>query len=288
MLPNFFIVGAPKAGTSSLYNYLRQHPEIYMSPVKEPHFFSSSYIVRQNLYYKSKLVDNIDDYQKLFSEAIDQKAVGEASTSYLFYPEVPGKIKEMRPDALIIIMLRNPIDRCFSHYLMDYRLGLIKAPLQDVISGKIQQTIGSLYYQQYIDLGLYYQQVKRYYDVFGRNAVKVILFDDFTKQTIRIVQEIYCFLKVDKSFSPDLKKSYNAYKLPKHRLIDVAYRSTLLRKLGKMLLTGRFLTILEKKLFTNEKPELNNNLTIELLSIFYKDIKKLEILLDRELSVWYE
>src|SRR5882672_7527464 len=99
-LPNFFIVGAPKAGTTSLYFYLQRHPEVFMSPVKEPNFFSYDETIKQNLYHKEKGVGKLEDYRKLFSSANGHhKAIGEASVSYLFYPSVAEKIKKFSPDA---------------------------------------------------------------------------------------------------------------------------------------------------------------------------------------------
>src|SRR5689334_14600377 len=103
-LPNFFIVGAPKAGTTSLYHYLKQHPEVYMSPVKEPNYFSYEETVKQNLYHKEKGVGTFEEYSKLFASANGRhKAIGEASVSYLFYASVPEKIKKAVPHAKIVI-----------------------------------------------------------------------------------------------------------------------------------------------------------------------------------------
>src|SRR5882672_9220913 len=115
-LPNFFIVGAPKAGTTSLYYYLSHHPEVFMSPVKEPNFFSYDETVKQNLYHKEKGVGKFEEYRQLFASSNGHhKAIGEASVSYLFYPSVPQRIHELVPKAKIIISLRNPVERAYSH-----------------------------------------------------------------------------------------------------------------------------------------------------------------------------
>ena len=119
-LPNFLVIGAAKSGTSSLYMYLKQHPEIYMSPIKEPHFFSfddESKMTKGPGDPIHKAITNFDDYQAQFDGVTDEKAIGEASTSYLYRPEAPGRIHAMLPDAKLIVILRNPVDRAFSAYM---------------------------------------------------------------------------------------------------------------------------------------------------------------------------
>src|SRR5438045_1184872 len=167
-LPNFFIVGAPKAGTTSLYHYLKNHPEVFMSPIKEPNYFSYEETVKQNLYHKEKGVGTFEEYAELFVSANGHhKAVGEASVSYLFYSSVPEKIKELIPDAKIIMSLRNPVERGTSHYFMEHKLGYVSESLDDIVFRKSKHKHAHLYYQQFVELGLYYQQVKRYIDIFG-------------------------------------------------------------------------------------------------------------------------
>src|SRR4051794_4060836 len=114
MMPNFFIVGTPKAGTTSLYHYLEEHHDIYMAPIKETNFFSYHEIKSQGLFYNEEHISSLNQYQEQFKSVKNEKAVGEASVSYLYYPSVPLKIKEFNPKAKIIIVLRNPIDRGFS------------------------------------------------------------------------------------------------------------------------------------------------------------------------------
>jgi sulfotransferase family protein len=164
MLPNFFIIGAAKAGTTSLYHYLEDHQEVFMCSVKEPNYFSYDDIIRQNLYYSEKGFGNKEEYEALFKDVTSEKAIGEASVSYLFYEKTPTKIKAVVPDAKIIIILRNPVDRGFSHFLMDKKLGYISLVFEDVIFKRVQHKNIDLYYQQYVELGLYHEQVKRYKD----------------------------------------------------------------------------------------------------------------------------
>ena len=174
MKVRIFIVGAPKAGTTSLHYYLNEHPEILMSSVKEPDFFLEKEIDDLGLYYGTTRIETSDKYHNLFSDKKDEEIFGESSVSYLYYPEVPKRIKEYNTEAKIIIMLRNPVDRAFSHYLMDFKLGLLSDKFEDVFNKK-----EGLKFQQYFLLGNYYEQVKRYFDKFSKENVHIIWYSDF-------------------------------------------------------------------------------------------------------------
>ena len=137
MKVDFFIVGAPKSGTTSLYHYLASHPDIFMSSKKEPNYFSKSEIKQQELYYPIDELDSFSDYKILFSGSKEGQILGESSVSYLFYPEVASKLHEHNSSAKIIILLRNPIERAFSHYLMDFRLGLVNESFESIIQKNI-------------------------------------------------------------------------------------------------------------------------------------------------------
>ena len=147
MKVRIFIVGAPKAGTTSLHYYLNEHPEILMSSVKEPDFFLEKEIDDIGLYYGTTRIETSDKYHNLFSDKKDEEIFGESSVSYLYYPEVPKRIKEYNTEAKIIIMLRNPVDRAFSHYLMDFKLGLLSDKFEDVFTEMLNKAINL--YQSY-------------------------------------------------------------------------------------------------------------------------------------------
>ena len=195
MKPNLFIVGAPKASTTSLYHYLSTHQDIFMAIPKEINYFSKDDINKQELYYNSFTVDSIEEYENLFKNKNNAKIVGEASVSYLFYEKVANKIFRYNPNAKIIILLRNPIERAFSHYLMDKRLGYIKVPFEEIIFKSSKVQFSELFYQQYIELGFYYQQVKRYLNTFGKNQVKIFLTDDIIDDISKVLSSIKYFFE---------------------------------------------------------------------------------------------
>src|SRR5918997_468574 len=156
-LPNFLIIGAMKSGTTALYYYLEQHPQIYMSPVKEPNFFCSG----GQEGWESKSVTRIRAYQYLFKDVSDEKAIGEASHCYLYEPQAVARIQEHLPDAKLVAILRNPVDRAYSHFLHMVRNGT--EPLTDFGQALEEEEIRAdphRRFQDYIGRGLYYGQLR--------------------------------------------------------------------------------------------------------------------------------
>ena len=172
--PNFFIVGAAKAGTSSLYAYLKNTPGVYMSEHKEPHYFVDN--MKTGAYDESK-------YLQLFKKIKNEKAIGEASTGYLIDPSSAKCIHDKIPDAKIIILLRDPVERAVSDYLM-----FTKRTKKDLSSHEIfLETFGTkfgLKYDKnpYLGRGLYSSQVKKYLKIFGEENVGIWFFEDMKKE----------------------------------------------------------------------------------------------------------
>ncbi len=193
--PNLFIVGAAKAGTTSLYAWLKRHPLVYMSPVKEPHFFGTRVGGSPGL----QLYRSLDRYLSLFAAARDEHvAAGEASTSYLWDPDAPGSIRDFSPDAKVIILLRDPVDRAYSHYLMDLRNGrqalpFYEALVQDYYHGKKLWGDGRLY----VEVGLYAEQVERYLEAFGSERVLIVSMLDLRRDPLRALERTLSFVGVE-------------------------------------------------------------------------------------------
>lgn len=285
-LPNFFIVGTPKAGTTSLYYYLEQHPDIFMSPIKETNYFSYEEIKAQGLFYNEEHIDSISKYEEQFKDAQNKKAIGEASVSYLYYPDVPSKIKKFNPESRIIIVLRNPVDRGFSHYLMDRRLGFVSLSYEDIVWRKSKHPQAHLYYQQYVMLGQYYEQIKRYLDAFGEQQVKILFYDDIVKDMDKVIKELYEFLNVDSSFTPDTQQQYNVHSSPKNVFIQKIYAQKEFRKIAKKIFGENVQDKIKDYFFRKDKPALNNELKADLIEIYKDNIYKTSDLLKRDLTGW--
>ncbi len=286
MIPNFFIVGTPKAGTTSLYHYLEEHPDVYMSPVKETNYFSYNEIKSQGLFYNEEHICSLNQYQEQFKGVKDEKAVGEASVSYLYYPLVPSKIKEFNPEAKIIIVLRNPIERGFSHYLMDKRLGFVHLSYENIVWENNKHPQSELYYQQYVALGQYYEQVKRYLEAFSEKQVKILFYEDIIKDIQSVIKELYTFLNVDYTFSPNTDQQHNVYSSPKNFFIQKLYAQKKIRAIAKRFFGENIQHQLKDNFFRKEKPVLNEKLRLALIEIYKTNIYKTSALLKKDLTYW--
>ena len=212
-----------------------------MSISKEPDFFSHREIQEQGLYYGSSRINTLTKYSRLFSDWIDESIIGESSVSYLFYPNVPQRIKLYNDNSKIIIMLRNPIERAFSHYLMDYRLGLTSNSFEEEFDKKT-----TLNFQQYFLLGNYFHQVKRYLDVFGKENVHIIWYSDFKEKTENELNKVICFLGLNTDFRVDFNKIHNSFSMPKNNFIRKIYSIVWIRKTLSFLLPVNFLIYIKK------------------------------------------
>jgi len=179
-MPNFLIIGAMKSGTTSLYHYLKQHPQIYMSPVKEPKFFA---LEGEPFYSDSrgsgglariKGIRELKSYQEQFEGVSHEIAIGEASPLYIYVPKAVERIKYYIPEAKLIAILRHPVDRAYSHFLHWIQRGLepLDSNFESVIREEeiriSQDWSPNWHYKQ---RGSYYQQLKRYYENFNREQI---------------------------------------------------------------------------------------------------------------------
>lgn len=175
--PNFFIVGAPKAGTTFLSYYLSQHPDIFMSEVKEPNYFSR--IQKQG---PSIVYDDEDKYLQLFTKSKGESIIGEASTTYLYFKGTEDRIYNFNKEARILISLRNPVERAYSHYLMDRdKYGREKYPVNKVLLDEKYIPMYGFHGElvnPYIYPSKYFNHVRRYIKKFGRKKVKILLFEE--------------------------------------------------------------------------------------------------------------
>ena len=286
MKVDFFIVGAPKSGTTSLYHYLSEHPQVEMSSQKEPDYFSDKAIHEQGMYYAKNRVDTLDKYESLFVQK-ESVVYGEASVSYLFYENVAEDIKKYNPNAKIIIMLRDPIERAFSHYLMDYRLGLISDSFENVLAKISKHKNAHLFYQQYIEVSKYAKQIQRYLDFFKKENILFIDYEDFKKNVSKTVDQVYNFLNISTEFVADINTKHNTFIMPKNKIIRLIYSFVFLRKILTFLFPVYLVKNIRVLLFkSDKKPELLKETRSLLSIIFNDDIKKLEEVLAKDYSKW--
>jgi hypothetical protein len=300
-LPNFFLVGAAKAGTTAVHVYLYQHPEVFMSFMKEPKYLSiSANKFPHNGPGDKKVDDGIvksrEEYLNLFNDAGDEKVIGESSADYLYFHDtVIPLIKTICPRAKILIMLRNPVDRAYSayrHMIMDEREDLSFEKALGSEDKRMRENYEFIWF--YKDAGFYYEQVKHYIDSFGRENVMICLYDDFVADSMAVMKDIYRFLDVDEGFTPNTAVKYNVgptvrsesfeeflvkYEHPVKRVL----RPILLNTIGKRY-TEALVNYLIRRNTLSMKPETRKRL----IELYRDDILKLEGLIDRDLSAWLD
>jgi hypothetical protein len=268
-LPNFLIIGAAKAATTSLYQYLRQHPDVYMSPVTEPAYYASEGAIQTR-----------EEYERLFDGATSQRAIGEASPQYLNDGRAPGRIAADLRDVRLIVSLRNPVDRAYSSYLGRLAGGSERRSVDEAMRR------GTYYF----DSSLYHAPLSRYFDRFDRNRIKVMLFDDLVADARAAVQELCAFLDIERDFAFDATARYGAATAPRSIAANAAFWKVVDAVRGRlpagMRNTG--LAGLAQQVFLQTPDPLPASIRQRLLADFRDDIIRTEALIGRRLSCWLE
>ena len=311
-LPNFFIVGAPKCGTTSLYHYLDQHPEIFMSPLKEPHFFATE-ICTENVaeelrpqvdkdaeelrqYLRGDMkekrmggkISDWTDYLRLFHNAREEKARGEASVCYLWSQTAAANIHARLPQAKILMMLRDPSEVAFSLYLQSLGKGLIKGSFRHTIDTclRMKDKQFSLWYP-FLELASYAEQVQRFLNFFPRRNILICFYERYRQQQYDVLQEIFRFLEVDDRFLPDTSRRHLEPRIP--RFVDLTY---VLKKSGIWQRARNWApqplrSSLRDVIYRPRASVAMSARDRDFLSGYYReDVKKLSALLDRDLAAW--
>lgn len=283
--PNLFIVGAPKCGTTALYTYLRDHPQIYMSPLKEPQYFAD------DLRGERRRIRTLEEYQQCFAGARDEVIIGEASTAYLASPNAAQKIKAVSPDARIIIMLRNPVDKMYSRF-NDARFNNREPHESFHAALAAEERNGPSMGLGYRGSARYVEQVRRYLEVFGRDRVHIILFEDFTERTAATYEDVLRFLGVPsdgRSEFPVVNPRRSARNMELQEFVRRPPRS--LRLMGRTVvprsirrrIRGWFSAV---NVDSSPPPPLSSDLRRRLTSELADEIENLGRLIGRDLSRW--
>lgn len=269
--PNLFLVGVARAGTSSWHDYLKQHPDIFMSVEQRPNFFGG-YKDTNSEYFNTK-----EKYLSLFKKVKDEKFIGESS--HLFgYLNAPDQIKKFNPNSKIIIILRNPLEILRSN----------------IDSAEGYKSIGSLVFT--LRELIYYNNLKRWINTFGKDNVHIIIFDDFVKDVEKEYKNVCDFLGIDNKFKPEFKKLNYSYKLKYPFFMKVilyiwnklpfTIRLKIKDALGKnqkklQEYYGKIANIKEIK-----TPIPNSDKKVLQKAFFLKEIEKTEKLINRKLDIW--
>jgi hypothetical protein len=277
--PNFFIIGAARSGTTSLYAYLDQHPEIFFSPVKEINFFSNPKIWRKSFKW----------YESHFNKAKNVKAVGEASTSYTVSPflkEAPQRISDYRPDAKIIYIVRDPINRLISHYMHRVHRGLERRPFSEIIK--------NIEHEPTAWQGKYNYQLEQFLKLFNRKQVLILSFDNLHKSSQRTVRDIFSFLEIDSDFPVlNIENIFNSSSGTLRRSslgihILNFYRRYVEQKRIPFLIKKQFFKLSEIGSVKQNKPSLTDSEYQTLLEFYQQDSYKLSDNFGIDTSDWFK
>lgn len=302
MIPNLFIVGQPKTGTSAVHEYLSQHPEVFMSSDKEPLFFCWDFrdeaerITHYNLFkFKYR---NRGEYLSLFEGVTNEKIIGESTTHYLYSKVAAQKIFEYNSQAKILIFLRNPVDFLESYHAQCVVMGTeTEQSFQKALELESSRQRGKnipqssfcpsfLLYSQRIK---YAAQVSRYIRIFPKSNVKIIIYEDFKKNNISTFNDIFKFLEVDPNFYPELKQ-VNPNQIPRaHYLNTLIFHPRFKYYLGKIMpkkmLANRLLKDFAKTFLwsTKPRPSMDERLRANLLAKYRGEVEKISEILDIDL-----
>lgn len=298
-MPNFILIGAAKSGTSSLYYYLKQHPQIFMPTSrdhKEPDFFVLEGESRERLgpfgkFTMQNAITDIDSYQALFEDVEDEVAIGEASTSYLYSEKAAHRIHHYIPDAKIIAILRDPAERAFSHFLFSLSNG--REPNQSFAQTLKEEdkriSEGWSFQWHHKRRGFYFKQLQPYYQLFESEQIRVSLYEDLINQPIELSQKIFSFLAVNDNFIPNTEKKHNPTVVPKNLTLNTLLnRPNILKDTAKRFLPKNLRQRISEPLKKKNlgKPTLPKRIRQQLVDEYREDILNLQDLIDRDLSNW--
>lgn len=291
-VPNLFLVGAPKCGTTSLHAYLAQHPDVFMASKKEPHFWSTD--------IDRPLRMEPEDYFDLFREAGGYAHIGEGSTEYIYSRSACEHIQKFFPKARIIIMLRNPVDKIYSGHaqrvsrgwenVIDFEEALRAENRPPESRGRQDRTLLT-----YRESARYSKYVRRYIETFGRERVHVVIFEEFIKDTAREFQHVCEFLEIPAD-CPVRFETFNARKAPRYRTLwKLLGPTSEMRRLGTALpdemqtIPKNMIRKITKWNTRHERPRPMANATRQQLQEeFAGEVAELSILLGKDLNtLWF-
>jgi len=287
-LPNFLIIGANKAGTTSLYRYLAQHPDVYLSPMKEPSYFAP--VIRRHAAESRRLPRTLEEYTALFDDAGHARAVGEASTAYLPDNDAPALAREAIPDARLVVILRNPLDRAFSDYGMHRGWGDEELSFAEAIESELDGSVPGLSWgRRYVEYGFYGRHLSRWLGLFERERFGIYLYDDLQDDPQALMSTVAAFLRISTSFTPETAERHNITRHPPRiKAVEQVAQWRPAKAAVKRVVPARTLTRMKE--FVRRKnsapPTFPGAVRRRLIDVYRDDVAVVEQLTGRDLSGW--
>ena len=291
-IPNFFIIGAAKSGTTTLYNYMLKHPEIYLSPVKEPQFFCHEGLFTKGIqYYLDTFYKGCEKY----------RARGETTPHYIYYEKVACRIAKLIPkdNQRFILIMRDPVARAYSLYWNMVYEGHEKLTFEEAIIAEktrfkesaLDERLGTIRFQYY-DSGLYAKQIRQYFKYFDRDQFLFLFNQDLKNRRDSLMVSIFQFLGVKENVTIEDRQKYNLSGLPYSRTFHNFLRkpSWIKKQAGRFLPFSLKYKIVNRLLELNKKkfkyPPMQEKIEKRLRFMFKEDVNELEKITGRDLSAW--
>lgn len=274
-LPNFLVIGAAKGGTTSLHHYLRQHPQVFLPTVKETNFYWA-----EGAGEGRAIPRTLAEYARYFEPAATQKAVGEISPQYLNSPTAAARIRHDLPAVRLVVSLRSPAERAWSDYLGRTRIGREHRTAEEAVRPG----------ERIFEHGLYYPRLKRYYDLFPRERIHVILHEDYAADTPGTLRTLCAFLGVDPGVTFDTARRHNPAEMPRsnalNRVMWGAITAASLLVPAQWRGTGRLEPLLRRTY--KRAPTLPPALARRWRDAYRDDIRATAALIGRDLRHWMD
>jgi hypothetical protein len=294
VLPDFIIGGAPKCGTTALWNFLNNVPDVCMATLKEPKFFTeikgemTTKISGDGPRTSGNFSKGFKWYSGLFKNCKPNQLLGEGTTLYFCNTDASEKIHNYIPNAKLIFMLRHPAERAYSHYWQEYKLGF------DFPTFETMAETNHPRYRFYVNISHYKQHLERFFSFFKKEQILIVLLEDFRKCPAKEFERVVNFLELSKSSNQNInfKKEYNEQVMPVNRKLAKLYAVIQETSLLKALPSGlrKYLSKIRSKVVSqNSKPLNYTPLSMEtrnhLNKIFQDDILYVQNLFNRD-DLW--
>jgi hypothetical protein len=320
MLPNFFVIGAPRSGTTSAYEYLRTHPDVFMSPVKEPDFFAdpslddihpigafASGSLAADVQANTTAAQAFEQYLALFTGSDSYARRGEASAVYLGHPTAAWHIRDYLPDAKLIVLLRDPAERAYSHFVHAQRIyaehgqrsavGADGRSVEEAFARAVEAAHingmpdpATSDPEVWVRSGFYFAHLTRWRKLFALEQMTILRFEEFAEDSNAVMRRVFEFLGIDEFFVVPTTEAFNASVVPRSRRIFTIFttRNPLMRY-GRSIAPARVRAVAMRtrnQLLGSTKPTLDATLRARLIDIYRDDITSLQHLLGWDLSTW--
>jgi len=286
-LPDFLIIGAPKCGTASMMQYLADHSQIHFVVGEEPHFYT--YVEEGRPHWG---VGDIDDYIGLFEGASAEQLCGEKSSWYLYSETAAEQIKKYAPDTKCIALLRQPVDRAYSHWSFRVQQGWESLSFKDALDVEEERIASDAFWgTHYMNAGRYYEQLRRFHDQLGPDQVRVLWFEELAKDSDAVVRDALSFLGLEPEETINTDTVHNKTRFPRSRLLNQLSHSGSVRRVARSFIPAFARSYIRDAyhwMNGGERPSLDPGHRAELTERIWPDIERLQDLLGVDLSRWKE